>query len=69
MIPALAFLELTPIYIILGFCLYRAMDILKPPPARQFERIKGGWGIMLDDLAAAVYTNLILRLIISLHIF
>jgi phosphatidylglycerophosphatase A len=40
---------------ILGFLLFRAFDIVKPPPARQLERAHGGWGIMLDDLAAGVY--------------
>ena len=38
-----------------GFFLFRAFDIVKPPPARQLERRHGGWGIMLDDLAAGVY--------------
>ncbi len=38
-----------------GFFLFRAFDIVKPPPARQLERCHGGWGIMLDDLAAGVY--------------
>jgi len=40
---------------ILGFLLFRAFDIVKPPPARQLEQAHGGWGIMLDDLAAGVY--------------
>ena len=38
-----------------GFLLFRVFDIVKPPPARQLERCHGGWGIMLDDLAAGVY--------------
>ena len=38
-----------------GFLLFRAFDIVKPPPARQLEACHGGWGIMLDDLAAGVY--------------
>jgi phosphatidylglycerophosphatase A len=45
----------------LGFFCFRAMDILKPPPARQFERLPGGFGIMLDDLMAGVYANLLVR--------
>ena len=45
----------------LGFVLFRGMDILKPPPARQFERLPGGWGIMCDDLMAGVYANLLVR--------
>lgn len=45
----------------LGFFFFRAMDIVKPPPARQFERLPGGFGIMLDDLMAGVYANLLVR--------
>jgi phosphatidylglycerophosphatase A len=40
---------------VLGFLLFRVFDIVKPPPARQLEKAHGGWGIMLDDLAAGVY--------------
>ena len=38
-----------------GFALFRVFDIVKPPPARRLERLHGGWGIMADDLAAALY--------------
>ncbi len=37
-----------------GFVLHRIFDIAKPPPARQAERLPGGWGIMADDAVAAV---------------
>ena len=50
----------------LAFFFFRAMDILKPPPAARLERLPGGWGIMLDDLAAGVYANLALRLTLRL---
>ena len=36
-----------------SFALFRVADILKPFPARRLERLPGGWGILLDDLAAA----------------
>ena len=55
--------------ILIGFALYRLFDIIKPPPARQLENIKGGAGIMLDDLAAAIYANLILHIIAYFQIF
>lgn len=45
----------------LGFILFRVMDVAKPPPARQFERFKGGVGIVADDLMAGVYAHLALR--------
>lgn len=52
--------------IALAFVCFRAFDILKPPPARQLERIPGGWGIMLDDVAAGIYANLSVRLVLFL---
>lgn len=51
---------------IIAFVLFRVFDILKPPPARQVERLAGGWGIMLDDVAAGVYANLCCRLLLML---
>ena len=46
------------------FIAFRIFDILKPPPARQLERLPYGWGILLDDLAAAVYANIACQLIL-----
>ena len=40
---------------IAGFFIFRVFDIVKPFPARQLERLHGGFGIMADDLMAAVY--------------
>lgn len=48
------------------FLLFRFFDIVKPPPIRMLERLKGGWGIMLDDLLAAVYTTAIVLLLRSI---
>ena len=45
-----------------GFALFRVLDILKPPPVRQCERLPGGWGIMADDIAAGIIGQLLLRL-------
>jgi len=45
-----------------GFVAFRAMDILKPEPARHLERLPNGWGIMLDDLVAGLYANLLCQL-------
>ena len=47
--------------VVLGFILFRVMDVVKPPPARQFEHFKGGIGIVADDLMAGVYAHLALR--------
>ncbi len=45
-----------------GFLLFRFFDILKPWPIRRLERLPGGVGIMLDDLAAGAATHLTLQL-------
>ena len=44
-----------------GFILFRAFDIVKPPPLRLLERIPGGAGIMLDDVGAGLYAVAILQ--------
>ncbi len=44
-----------------AFILFRLLDVLKPFPLRQLEKLPGSWGILLDDLAAGVLTNLILQ--------
>ena len=43
-----------------AFALFRLFDILKPPPARQLERLPGGIGINADDVMAGVYAALVL---------
>ncbi len=45
---------------LLAFILFRLFDILKPPPIRLIERIPGGAGIVLDDMAAGIYAALVL---------
>jgi phosphatidylglycerophosphatase A len=48
---------------IAGFIIFRAFDILKPFPIRALERkVPGGGGVVLDDVLAGIYANLILRL-------
>ncbi len=51
-------LERTLIVLGVQFFLFRVFDVLKPSPGRQLEKLHGGWGIALDDLAAGVYANL-----------
>lgn len=45
-----------------GFLLFRLFDIVKPPPARQMEKLPGAAGIMADDLVAGLYANLLMQL-------
>lgn len=49
--------------IILGFILFRVFDILKPPPAKAIEKFSGSFGVMFDDIIAAIYTNAILQIV------
>jgi phosphatidylglycerophosphatase A len=48
----------------LGFLLFRLFDIFKPFPIRRLEKVKGGFGIVLDDILAGIYANLILRMVL-----
>jgi phosphatidylglycerophosphatase A len=44
--------------------LFRIFDIAKPFPARRFDNIHGGFGIMMDDVVAGIYANLAAHLVI-----
>ena len=46
---------------ILGFFIFRGLDILKPFPAGRSQRLPGGWGVMMDDLIVGIYTSVILQ--------
>jgi phosphatidylglycerophosphatase A len=50
-------------WLIAGFTLFRLFDIIKPWPASWFDRMQGGAGVMLDDLAAAFYANIVLQVL------
>ncbi len=61
----MAFLPRTIPVMVGGFVVFRIFDIIKPPPVRAIHsRMKGGLAIVLDDVAAGVYSNLLLQLII-----
>lgn len=63
MMISLLFLPVSALYIVLGFFIFRFLDIVKPFPARRLERVEGGWGVMLDDGMSGVYTCLILQVV------
>jgi phosphatidylglycerophosphatase A len=50
--------------LVIGFLLFRFFDIVKIPPIKRLEDLPGGFGIMLDDIAAAVLTNIILQVLV-----
>ena len=41
--------------LVVAFFVFRFLDVWKPPPARQFERLPSGWGVLLDDVMSGVY--------------
>ncbi|HOY68526.1 MAG TPA: phosphatidylglycerophosphatase A [Candidatus Ozemobacteraceae bacterium] len=53
-----------PIVLVAGFLLFRAFDILKFYPLNVFEAFRGGVGIVLDDLAAGMLANIVMRLVL-----
>jgi phosphatidylglycerophosphatase A len=61
MMVTLVFVPQVWYYYVLGFVLFRAMDVIKPFPARQSERLPSGFGITMDDVFAGVYANLLLQ--------
>jgi phosphatidylglycerophosphatase A len=51
-------------YLLAAFMFFRIFDILKPPPIRFLERtVKGGYGVVLDDVLAALYAHIALRIL------
>jgi phosphatidylglycerophosphatase A len=52
-----------------AFVLFRALDVWKPAPARQVERLRGGFGIVADDLIAGLYTAGVLYLAGRWHLY
>jgi phosphatidylglycerophosphatase A len=49
-----------------GFLMFRAFDIVKPPPANGLQRIGGGWGILIDDLIAGAMAGVVLQIAVRL---
>lgn len=50
--------------VMVAFVLFRAFDIWKPFPVRAAERVGHGVGVMLDDVVAGIYANLVIRLLL-----
>ena len=49
--------------IAVAFALFRAFDVLKPPPCRSLQNVKGGTGILLDDVFAGIYASVVMHLV------
>jgi phosphatidylglycerophosphatase A len=54
-------------WMMVGFLLFRIADVIKPWPASAIDRgMRSGAGVMLDDLAAAIYANIVLHVLVRL---
>ena len=59
-------LPFSPFFLVVGFLLFRLFDIIKPFRIRRLQSLPGGLGIVADDVAAGLLTNLFLRIIIGM---
>jgi phosphatidylglycerophosphatase A len=62
----IAFIPPTLTNLILAFIFFRFFDITKFPPIKSLERLPGSWGIVVDDIAAGIYANATLQIVIAL---
>lgn len=65
LLAALAWVPLSWPWVLTGFILFRLLDIGKPFPIKYCERLPGGWGVTLDDLAAGVMARGLLEVIMK----
>ncbi|NCI45168.1 phosphatidylglycerophosphatase A family protein [Sediminibacterium soli] len=66
---SLLLIPVTTVHVLMALGLFRFFDILKPLFIRKTEVLPGGWGVMMDDVLAGVYSNLVLQLLIyTLHV-
>ncbi|TWR25581.1 phosphatidylglycerophosphatase A [Mucilaginibacter achroorhodeus] len=69
MMVTMLFVPANIYYLLIGFVLFRFFDILKPLGIRKMEALKGGTGVMMDDVLAGVYGNIVLQVIVHfLHL-
>jgi phosphatidylglycerophosphatase A len=69
MCTSLLFLPVQLKYVLCALLLFRFFDILKPLFIRKMELLPGGWGIMMDDILAGIYTNIIVSVIVWFKLF
>lgn len=66
---SLLFVPVTVTYLATGFVLFRFLDITKPLLIRKTESLPHGWGVMMDDVLAGLYTNLLLHIMMWYNVF
>ncbi len=65
MAVGLLFLPINLKTLLIGLILFRFFDIAKPLYIKKMENFKGGWGVMMDDLLAGIYTNIVIQILIA----
>ncbi|WP_121356131.1 phosphatidylglycerophosphatase A family protein [Flavisolibacter nicotianae] len=68
MLMALFLLPFQWQFVLAAFVLFRFFDIAKPLGVRRMEKFPGGWGVMLDDLLAGLYSNVVLQVVVKSHL-
>jgi phosphatidylglycerophosphatase A len=66
---SLLFVPVTVKYVIAALILFRFFDIVKPLYIKKIEKLPGGWGIMLDDVLAGIYANVLLQAFLWFKLF
>lgn len=65
-LTAMVGLPFSPFFLVLGFLFFRLFDIVKPFKINKLQSLPGGWGITLDDVAAGLLANFLIRVMISM---
>jgi phosphatidylglycerophosphatase A len=60
----LFFLPKTLLVVLTAFFVFRFFDIVKPFPARTFDTMHGGFGIMMDDVVSGIYANITMQIVL-----
>jgi phosphatidylglycerophosphatase A len=69
-LAATLFVTPTVTHALVAFILFRALDVIKPFPANYIDaQLPGGYGVVLDDVASGLYSNVILRALIGIGVF
>jgi len=66
---ALLFIPVSLKYVLTALILFRFFDITKPLFIKKMEDLPGGWGVMMDDVLAGVYANVLLQAVIAFKLF
>jgi phosphatidylglycerophosphatase A len=67
MLVTVAFLDVNAVGAVVGFLLFRVFDVIKPFPAARLENLPGGFGVMMDDAMAALYSHGVMRVLVAFY--